>query len=124
LSFALAEGGRVDRVLTGDALLIRGCGRTDFQEGSAPLLYRSVREKLFPLGDEVRVYPGHDYRGMTMSTIGEERRHNPRLKDGITVEEFSAKMAALNLPPPVMLDVAIPANRACGEIQVPRTVQG
>ena len=117
MSYLVGEDGRFDRVLTGDALLIRGCGRTDFQEGSAPTLYRSVREVLFALDDATLVYPGHDYRGMTVSTIGEERRHTPRLKDGVTLAEFVAIMAALKLPPPTKIDVAVPANRACGDIQ-------
>jgi sulfur dioxygenase len=123
MSYLVGEDGRYDRVLSGDALLIRGCGRTDFQEGSAAVLYRSVREILFALDDATLVYPAHDYRGMTVSTIGEERRHNPRLKDGISLDAFVAIMAALKLPPPTKIDVAIPANRACGEVQA-RAPQG
>jgi glyoxylase-like metal-dependent hydrolase (beta-lactamase superfamily II) len=116
ISYLVWERGVTDRVLTGDALLIRGCGRTDFQGGDARVLFHSVRDKLFSLADGVLVYPGHDYRGMTVSTIGEEKRHNPRLALSITVEEFVAKMAALHLPPPAKIDVAIPANRACGDL--------
>jgi glyoxylase-like metal-dependent hydrolase (beta-lactamase superfamily II) len=116
MSYIISEGGGVDRVLTGDALLIRGCGRTDFQGGDAHVLFRSVSDKLFSLGDGVLVYPGHDYRGMTVSTIGEEKRHNPRLAVGVTAEQFVAKMAALNLPPPAKIDIAVPANRACGDV--------
>jgi glyoxylase-like metal-dependent hydrolase (beta-lactamase superfamily II) len=117
MSYLVGEGGLFDRVLTGDALLIRGCGRTDFQGGDARTLYRSVRSALFTLDDATLVYPAHDYRGMTLSTIGEEKRHNPRLKDGISIDEFVAKMAALNLPPPLKIDIAVAANRACGEVR-------
>ncbi len=104
-----------DSVLTGDALLIRGCGRTDFQEGDAGRLWDSVHTRLFGLPDAMRVYPAHDYRGMTVSTIGEERRHNPRLGGTRTRPEFIALMAALDLPPPARIAEALPANRACGD---------
>jgi len=100
-------------VLTGDTLLVRGCGRTDFQNGDAATLFRSVHERLFTLPDATRVYPGHDYKGHTVTTIGEEKRWNPRLA-GKTEAEFVALMDALHLPPPRMLDLAVPANRACG----------
>lgn len=101
-------------VFTGDALLIRGTGRTDFQQGSAEKLYRSVTEKLFTLPDETLVYPGHDYKGRMVSTIGEEKRLNPRLGGGKTLAEFRAIMDELHLPKPRMIDVALPANLACG----------
>ncbi len=117
LSYVVGENGRFDRVLTGDALLIRGCGRTDFQEGNPSVLYHSVRDKLFALEDATLVYPAHDYTGRTVSTIGEEKRHNPRLKEGIAVDEFIAKMASVNLPPPTKMDLAVRANRACGELE-------
>jgi glyoxylase-like metal-dependent hydrolase (beta-lactamase superfamily II) len=115
MSYLVGEKGRFDRVLTGDALLIRGCGRTDFQEGDARKLYHSVREILFALDPGTLVFPAHDYRGMTVSTIGEEKEKNPRLRDGVTVDDFVAKMAALNLPPPAKIDMAVTANRACGD---------
>lgn len=102
------------RVMTGDALLVRGCGRTDFQEGDAATLWRSVHEKLFALPDETVVYPAHDYRGHTCSTIGEEKRLNPRLGGAMTMEAFVALMASLDLPPPAKIHEAVPANRACG----------
>lgn len=102
-------------VMTGDALLVRGCGRTDFQEGDAATLYRSVHEQLFTLPDETWVYPAHDYRGHTRSTIGEEKRRNPRLGGGITLDAFVALMGALDLPPPGKIHEAVPANRACGK---------
>ncbi len=99
---------------TGDALLIRGCGRTDFQGGDAAMLYRSVREKLFSMPAETVIYPGHDYRGRTSSTVGEERAHNPRLREGISVDEFVTIMSELKLASPAMMDIAVPANMACG----------
>jgi glyoxylase-like metal-dependent hydrolase (beta-lactamase superfamily II) len=104
-----------DRVLTGDALLVRGCGRTDFQEGDAGRLWDSVHDRLFSLPDATLVFPAHDYRGMTVSTVGEERRHNPRLGGSRTREEFVALMASLGLPPPAKIAEALPANKECGE---------
>jgi sulfur dioxygenase len=100
-------------VFTGDALLIRGCGRADFQNGDPGRLYDSITGTLFALPDDTVVYPGHDYRGHTTSTIGEEKRWNPRLA-GRTRDEFVALMNALDLPPPRHLAEAVPANRACG----------
>ncbi len=102
---------------TGDALLIRGSGRTDFQQGDARMLYQSVHQKIFTLPDTTAVYPGHDYKGRTMSTVGEEKRYNPRLGGGKSVEEFVAIMASLQLAYPKKMDVALPANLHCG---VPR----
>lgn len=101
------------RVFTGDTLLIRGCGRTDFQGGSAESLYTSVTEKLFKmLPDSCTVYPAHDYRGQTQSSIGEEKALNPRFSK--SKEEFEAIMANLNLPLPAQIDVAVSANIQCG----------
>ncbi|HAZ61231.1 MAG TPA: Zn-dependent hydrolase [Gammaproteobacteria bacterium] len=102
-----------DRVFTGDALLIGGCGRTDFQGGDAGTLYDSITERLFTLPDETLVYPGHDYRGRRVSCIGEERSINPRLA-GKSRAEFIALMQALALPKPRLIDLAVPANRRCG----------
>jgi len=104
------------RVFTGDALLIDGCGRTDFQNGDAVTLYRSVHEKLFALPGDTLVYPGHDYQQRHVSSVGQERDRNPRLGGGKTVEEFAAIMAALNLPRPKKMDIAVPANRRCGQL--------
>jgi glyoxylase-like metal-dependent hydrolase (beta-lactamase superfamily II) len=104
------------RVLTGDALLIDGCGRTDFQGGDAEMLYRSIHRKIFTLPDDALVYPAHDYQHRHVSTVGQERERNPRLGGGKTVEEFVAIMAALELPYPGKMDVAVPANRRCGLI--------
>ena len=108
-----------DLVFTGDALLIRGCGRTDFQNGSPGQLYDSVTQVLFALPDRTRVYPAHDYSGQTMSTIGEERRYNKRLA-GKSRDEFIALMNNLRLAPPKKLHVAVPANRACGKDPLPQ----
>jgi sulfur dioxygenase len=106
---------RVDgRILTGDALLIDGCGRTDFQNGDADNLYRSVREKLFALPGDTLVYPGHDYNGRRVSSIAQEKQRNPRLGGERTLEEFRRLMAGLNLPYPKFIDFAVPGNRACG----------
>lgn len=104
---------------TGDALLIRGCGRTDFQQGDAPTLYRSVHEQIFALPDETLVYPGHDYKGRTVSTVGEEKRWNPRLGGGRSLEEFEAIMRGLGLAYPKKIDEALPANRLCGAVADP-----
>ena len=104
------------RVLTGDALLIDGCGRTDFQGGSAEALYRSVHDKIFTLPDDTLVHPGHDYPGRRVSNVAQERARNPRLGGGRSLEEFVAIMAALDLPRPKKIDVAVPANRHCGRM--------
>lgn len=103
-----------DRVFTGDALLIDGCGRTDFQGGDAGALYNSVREKLFGLPDETLVYPGHDYEDRFVSSIGQEKKRNPRLGGETTLEQFQAIMANLKLPYPTLIDYAVPGNRLCG----------
>lgn len=103
-----------DRVFTGDTLLIRGTGRTDLQNGDALAAYRSLFEVLLRLPDQTLVYPAHDYRGWTVSTIGEEREHNPRLRAS-SAAEYAEIMSQLDLPSPAMMDVALPANRACGQ---------
>lgn len=99
---------------TGDALLIRGCGRTDFQEGDAATLFRSVRERIFALPAATFLFPGHDYKGRTVTTVAEEKRFNPRLGLDRSLEEFLALMAGLDLAPPRRIDVAVPANLASG----------
>jgi len=109
------ESGGTARVFTGDALLIEGCGRTDFQNGDAATLYRSVHDKIFALPQDTLVYPAHDYNHRRVSSVGQERLRNPRLGDGKSVDEFIAIMGGLNLPRPKKMDVAVPANRACGE---------
>jgi sulfur dioxygenase len=110
--FAFVSG---ERVFTGDALLIDGCGRTDFQNGDAGALYDSVTRKLFGLPDETLVYPAHDYAGRHVSCIAQEKARNPRLGNGKTREEFQQIMASLELPYPKFIDYAVPGNRACGE---------
>jgi glyoxylase-like metal-dependent hydrolase (beta-lactamase superfamily II) len=104
------------RLFTGDVLLIDGCGRTDFQNGDAATLYRSVHDKLFALPDDTLVYPGHDYQQRHVSSIGQERARNPRLGGGKSLDEFVAIMADLHLPRPKKMDVAVPANQGCGEV--------
>jgi sulfur dioxygenase len=108
-------------IFTGDTLLIRGCGRTDFQDGSSENLYNSVHTQIFTLPDDYLVYPAHDYKGMTCSSVGEEKKYNPRLTK--TLPEFKAIMANLNLAYPKMLDKAVPANKVCGLYNLPDEFQ-
>ena len=110
-SFALQ-----DRVFTGDTLLIRGTGRTDFQNGDARAQYNSIFNRLLKLPNDTLVYPAHDYKGDTVSTIGEERRYNPRLQVK-SVDEYVELMNNLKLPNPKMMDVAVPANMHIGLAQ-------
>jgi sulfur dioxygenase len=105
-------------VFTGDALLIRGCGRTDFQQGNSRSLYNSVRKKIFTLPDDYIVYPAHDYNGQLCSTVGEERRYNPRLTK--TEEEFLKIMSDLKLSSPAQIEIAVPNNMVCGLHYVPK----
>lgn len=102
-----------DRVFTGDVLLIGGTGRTDFQNGDAYASYDSIFNKLLKLPDETQVYPAHDYKGWTVSTIGDERRHNPRLQVE-SAAQYAQIMNNLKLPNPKLMDVAVPANLRCG----------
>ncbi|KAL8235446.1 hypothetical protein R6Q59_021546 [Mikania micrantha] len=97
---------------TGDALLIRGCGRTDFQGGSSKQLYESVHSQIFTLPKDTFIYPAHDYKGFTVSTVGEEMLYNPRLMQD--EETFKSIMENLKLPYPKMIDAAVPANMVCG----------
>ena len=105
-----------DRVFTGDTLLIRGTGRTDFQNGDARMQYESIFGKLLRLPDDTLVFPAHDYKGDTVSTIGEEKRYNPRLQVK-SIDDYVALMASLNLPNPKMMDVAVPSNMKIGLAQ-------
>lgn len=102
-------------VFTGDALLIRGTGRTDFQQGSSANLYDSVHQKLFTLPETTRVYPGHDYKGQTASTIALEKKFNPRLGSNKSKEDFVKIMAELKLALPKKINEAVPANMVCGQ---------
>ncbi len=111
LSFVLAAQ---SMVFTGDCLLIRGCGRTDFQQGSALTLYHSITQKLFTWPDDFVVYPGHDYSGRTASSIGEEKQLNPRIGGNANAGDFVGFMENMQLPHPKKLDIAVPANLKAG----------
>lgn len=100
---------------TGDALLIRGCGRTDFQQGSPQQLFASVHEQILTLPDTCLLYPAHDYRGITVTSVAEERRFNPRLGGEVDVGDFTGYMNNLNLPHPKLMAMAVPANLRCGQ---------
>ena len=114
MSFVLSHsGGQARMCFTGDALLIRGCGRTDFQQGDAARLYESVHSQILSLPDACLIYPAHDYKGLPCSTVGEEKRLNPRLTKPLP--DFVALMDSLGLPRPKQIDVAVPANLADGE---------
>jgi sulfur dioxygenase len=102
-------------VFTGDALLIRGCGRTDFQGGSAATLYDSIHQHIFALPDTCLIYPGHDYKGLTATSVGEEKLYNPRLGGRILRDDFVGYMTHLGLAHPKQMDIAVPANLRCGE---------
>lgn len=103
-------------VFTGDTLLVRDCGRTDFQLGSNEDMYHSLTEKLFTLPEETLVFPAHDYKGFTQSTIGEEKQFNTRAGNGKAFQDFSTIMDALNLPNPKRIDISVPGNLKCGNL--------
>jgi glyoxylase-like metal-dependent hydrolase (beta-lactamase superfamily II) len=107
-----------DRVFTGDALLIGGCGRTDFQQGDPGQLFDSIQSKLFSLPPDTLVFPGHDYQGNTVSTIRQEMQKNPRLRPDINRDAFIALMKNLDLPLPRHIHAAVPANLACGAVDI------
>lgn len=102
------------RAFTGDCLLIRGCGRTDFQGGDARALYRSVHGRIFSLPDGCLIYPAHDYRGLTVTSVAEEKRFNPRLGGELSEDDFVGHVENLGLPHPRQMDIAVPANLKCG----------
>jgi sulfur dioxygenase len=102
---------------TGDALLIRGCGRTDFQQGSAQTLYRSIKEQIFGLPESCLLFPAHDYRGLTATSVAEEKRFNPRIGGARSEQDFVGYLANLGLPHPKQMDAAVPANLQCGFIE-------
>ena len=104
------------RIFTGDTLLIRGSGRTDFQQGSSEKLYQSVHQKLFQLPNETQVYPAHDYSGFTSSTIGLEKKYNPRLGESKSMDDLKKIMSELKLSYPKKIEQALPANLKCGKI--------
>src|ERR1051325_3276270 len=99
---------------TGDCLLIRGSGRTDFQQGDPAAMYRSIHEHIFTLPDDCLLYPAHDYRGLTATSVAEERRFNPRIGGEIGIGDFTGYMKNLRLAHPKMIDVAVPGNLRCG----------
>jgi glyoxylase-like metal-dependent hydrolase (beta-lactamase superfamily II) len=99
---------------TGDALLIRGCGRTDFQQGDPQTLFRSVRGRIFSLPESCTLFPGHDYRGLTATSVAEEKLYNPRLAESILEQDFVGYMQHLGLPHPKQMELAVPANLKCG----------
>jgi glyoxylase-like metal-dependent hydrolase (beta-lactamase superfamily II) len=109
MSFKIA-----DMIFTGDVLLIRGTGRTDFQQGSSNKMFQSIREKIFILPSTTKIYPGHDYKGFTSTTIELEKKFNPRISINKTRDDFQKTMSELNLAPPKKLDIAVPANLKCG----------
>ncbi len=100
---------------TGDCLLIRGCGRTDFQDGNAQAMYRSIHQRIFSLPDDCLVYPAHDYRGLTVTSVGEEKRFNPRLGGDLSEGDFAGSMENLDLAHPRQIAIAVPANLRSGE---------
>lgn len=100
---------------TGDAMLIRGAGRCDFQQGNARTLYRSITQQIFSLPDDCLIFPAHDYNGRTMSTVAEERAHNPRIGGQADERDFAGYMENLDLPHPKLIAIAVPANLRCGE---------
>ncbi len=106
------DGGAM--AFTGDCLLIRGCGRTDFQQGNAHTMWRSLHEQIFTLPDTCLLYPAHDYRGLTVTSVAEEKKHNPRFGGNRTEDDFVFYMNALGLPHPKQIDIAVPANLQCG----------
>ena len=116
--------GDLSRAFTGDALLIRGCGRTDFQQGDPRVLYRCVHDQILSLPDDTLLYPGHDYKGRTVTSVREEKLYNVRLGQGRTEDEFVAIMGALGLPYPKKIDVAVPANLDGGRLPTDSPVVG
>lgn len=117
VTYIMHHEARPVMAFTGDALLIRGCGRTDFQEGDPRTLYNSVYQKIFSLPDDTLLYPAHDYTGQTVTTVGEEKAFNPRLTKSL--DEFIKIMKELNLPYPKAIDKALPANLLCGVVDFP-----
>lgn len=116
VTYVLRDGGKI-AAFTGDALLVRSCGRTDFQQGSPERLYHSIQTRIFSLPEETVIWPAHDYKGHTVTTVGEERAHNTRVRDGIPLETFVETMNNLKLSNPRLMDIAVPANLACGAPQ-------
>jgi sulfur dioxygenase len=116
VTYVIEDNGQT-LAFTGDAIFIRGSGRTDFQQGDSKTLYQSVHNQIFSLPDDTVIYPGHDYRGHISTTVAEEKAHNPRLKLGVSETQFVEIMADLELANPKMMDIAVPANLSCGVTQ-------
>jgi sulfur dioxygenase len=112
------------RAFTGDALLIRGTGRTDFQQGDPHALYRSITEQIFTLPEECLLFPAHDYRGLTGSSVAEEKRFNPRIGGARSEADFVGFLKNLGLPHPKLMDVAVPANLKCGHVEAAEVALG
>jgi len=112
------------RAFTGDALLIRGCGRTDFQEGDARTLYRSVHGRIFSLPGACLLYPAHDYRGLMATSVDEEKQFNPRLGGALSEDDFVGFVENLGLPHPKLMEIAVPANKKCGRTDIPAGADG
>ena len=121
----LIDDGIHKMIFTGDALLIEGCGRTDFQSGDSGTLYDSIYNKIFSLPEDTLVYPGHDYENRRISSVGQEKMRNPRLKVGTTRAQFIALMDSLEFPKPQKMDYAVPGNEMCGRCpdNLPESVQ-
>lgn len=122
----LIENNATKMLFSGDALLIEACGRTDFQSGDPKVLYRSIQDKFFSLEDETLVYPGHDYQGRQITTIGQEKNRNPRLGNETSEQAFVKIMNELDLPYPRKIDFAVPGNTECGKCpdNVPKQYRG
>jgi glyoxylase-like metal-dependent hydrolase (beta-lactamase superfamily II) len=101
-------------IFTGDVLFIRGTGRTDFQQGSPEKMYHSIHQKIFILPDDTKIFPGHDYKGLPYSTVGLEKKYNPRIGGEKSFEDFKKIMSELKLAPPKKINEAVPANLHCG----------
>lgn len=114
LTFVVRDGDKV-YAFTGDALFVRGCGRTDFQAGDSSKLFQSVRGKIFALPDHANIFPAHDYHGFNQTTVWEEKKYNPRLNLSVNEAAFIETMANLKLANPKQIDIAVPANLKCGK---------
>ena len=107
-----------NKLFTGDALFVRGNGRTDFQQGSPETLFESITQKIYTLPEGTKVYPGHDYKGHSVTTVEEEKKYNPRINEKVTKEQFVETMNSLNLPDPKKIHEAVPANLVCGNLEL------
>ena len=111
----LIDNGTQKMLFSGDALLIEACGRTDFQQGDSGVLYDSIHAKFYPLPDDTLVYPAHDYEGRALTTIGQEKRRNPRLSSDVTRDQFIRLMEQFDFPYPKKMEFSVPGNERCGQ---------